>query len=1063
MKYELADLLRNTFLADKRKNNLEKTQTSALVQGERRDVAVLFLDLTGFTAFSELLDHETVHDITKALMDELVAVALQYSGYIDKIEGDRIMVLFGAIASRENNSKTAILCAFKMLETVKIASSILKTAGVPIAAKIGINSGPVTVAPDAIGHLTAMGNTVNIASRIQEKASENSILVTNRVYSFCSENILWAESREISVKGIGVPLKSWRPISINYLGNPINCKESIDTDFLIKKDEYSILNDMLKQQTNLTTGNNLMGGVRHLVVELSGEAGSGKTRLVSEFLTKECKGKEILVLNSHAIADAQPAYYLWSTLLQNLLLLHDNSDVSDAGLLERLSKYCPIENIKSAVPFLKRLISSTSDDLKLNNMGSKALSSETKMALRDLLTSIANNHQLVILLDDLQWLDSTDSATLNFILNNCNSVKPIYFILCRRSDHKNLLPYGISKNNSYILYSCIELSGFNEREVFEFSSNFLEKLTHEDSSNISEKALSFLAKHSAGNPFFLQELILHLVALNGFVFSNSTWGLADSSVAPSTPNSLTDLLQARLDRLPETLRKTILNVSILGSEFKLEIINKIEKRLNLKPTDKSIFQELVKQQFLENSSTQDDTYRFRHSFIKNIAYKSILSHNLKILHRAAAESIQELIGGNTERMAPQLAEHWEKAGDIAKSIEWASLAQKHSSANYQYSSVLKWGDKLETWLIESKQNKSIEILLATYLLNSYALLFLRKKEDHFQVLKKMHSIATNNEIPEWIAEAEIRFSYYYTDLRDIKNSKKHLTKALQLSMDFDLPAKKANALSGLSVLNGMMRQHEDAINQIESAIEIFSRINDHTGEARALGNLAILHRNMGNTDKAIPILEKVLQIFKGIGDIRNEAVTSGNLGAFYSDLHETDKAQYSYSEAIRFFHKLGERMPEAIFSCNLANLQREILQFTEARQRYIYAYAISKETGDSRLSAWIQTNLGLLNIMESKFEEAGKLYDEAYATFTKIDDKEHQAISLSGMAYIHFLTGDVKSALKLMADAKLLISELELLPTEFQPTYFSLYKLLAESTDNTQTIPWPEHWEKPAN
>lgn len=252
MNEELGSVVKNAFLARKKQNIASNLNKAMLVPGERRDVAVLFLDLSGFTAFPESLDHETVHNITKSLMDELVFTAEQYSGSVDKIEGDRIMVLFGAIRPIENNSRSSILCGFKMLEVVEIAGSILESIGVHLSARIGINNGPVTVAPDAIGHLTAMGNTVNIASRMEENAEENSILVADSVYSNCSENIQWSKPAELTVKGITVPIRIWKPVAVRYKSNPAFYPASVRTVFVARKREYSILAHTRKIQLNVT-------------------------------------------------------------------------------------------------------------------------------------------------------------------------------------------------------------------------------------------------------------------------------------------------------------------------------------------------------------------------------------------------------------------------------------------------------------------------------------------------------------------------------------------------------------------------------------------------------------------------------------------------------------------------------------------------------------------------------------------------------------------------------------------------------------------------------------------
>ena len=492
MDKELGLLLKNAFRARKTGNVSPELSKTELKPGERRDVAVLFLDLAGFTTFSETLDHETVHDITKSLMDELVFAAEQYSGYVDKIEGDRIMVLFGAIRSGENDSRSAILCGFNMLKVVDIASSVMFDTGMYLSARIGINSGPVTVAPDAIGHLTAIGNTVNIASRMEEMAEENSILVTDRAYSICSDTILWESSREIKVKGIAVPLLSWKPVGINYRGNRITCHESIKTVFLGREEEYSFLMETRNMQLDRSSGSNRMGGARHLIVELTGEAGTGKTRLITEFLKNEYLTTDSIILRGNSISDAQPAHWLWSAVLRNLLNFQIENSISFDEFTEAISRHIPVDKLLTALPFLGSLVSAVSSDTRLHELDNKAIATETNMAIRDLLEALSESSPVLIVLEDLQWMDPTDLKVLDFIVRNCNSVIPIIFLLVRRSDHKNLLPEDICDNSAYSICKLIEITELKEDEVFLFAEKFMQKLNGNESKPISTGAIDFI-------------------------------------------------------------------------------------------------------------------------------------------------------------------------------------------------------------------------------------------------------------------------------------------------------------------------------------------------------------------------------------------------------------------------------------------------------------------------------------------------------------------------------------------------------------------------------------------
>jgi len=382
MRTELGSLLRTAFKTGNEETEQFSAGESALKPGERRDSAVLFLDLAGFTELSGVLDHETVHDLTKSIMNELVRTAKQYAGYVDKIEGDRIMVLFGAVSSGENDCRRAVLCGFHMLEVLELAGSILRPSGVNLSSRIGIGSGPVTVAPDAIGHITAMGNTVNMASRMEELAELNTILVTDRVHSMCMDCAVWSPPVMVSVKGVSSPVRGWIPVARLRQG----CSDSEDAPFIGREKEYALLKEAYKAVSAGATGTSPGGGPRHMIMEIQGETGTGKARLASELLKNECR--KSLVLNGRSIPDNQPAYWLWSSVVSSLLGFHIQKAVPWEDFIRGLSRFCSTENISDSLPFLGRLIPASTSDPRLENLGNQALALETRIAVRDLVLEL---------------------------------------------------------------------------------------------------------------------------------------------------------------------------------------------------------------------------------------------------------------------------------------------------------------------------------------------------------------------------------------------------------------------------------------------------------------------------------------------------------------------------------------------------------------------------------------------------------------------------------------------------------------------------------------------------
>jgi len=1058
---ELGKLLKNAFLNRKSGSSVthNTSGTAKLLPGERRDVAVLFLDLSGFTAFSEALDHETVHEITKSLMDELVYTAEQYSGYVDKIEGDRIMVLFGAIRSTENNSRSAILCGFKMLSVIEVAGSVLSEAGVHLSARIGINSGPVTVAPDAIGHLTAMGRTVNIASRMEENAEEDCILVTDSVYSVCSESILWEKPVKLSIRGVGVPLVSWKPVSVNYGSSLISCHTSVNTVFVAREKEFAQLKELRVPQSTRSSGVNRRGGAKHLIAELAGEAGTGKTRLVAEFL-KNCTAN-CTILRGNSISDAQPAHWLWSAVLQNLLNIQEDSSTTYESFIQSVSRLCPIEKLEGALPFLGRLVSAVSGDNRLQQLGNEAITLQTRMALRDLIQVLSEDSSVVVVLEDLQWMDSTDAQALDFVVKNCNSVNPIIFLLVRRSDHRNLLPESICSSSAYSTCRKIVLGEFERQETIQFTLAFLEKLRGTESFPVSSNAMDFIHRHSSGNPFFLQELLLNLVESNRLSVQDEEWMLTNNSVELSTPGSLTGLLQSRLDRLPEKLRKTLLNCSVFGMEFRYDIYKRVENRLGLEPSGKDVFDDLVERQFLEKSITDSGvSYIFHHSFIQRTAYNSILSHNLKLLHRAVAQSMEQVFGNNSERVSAKLTEHWEKAGEKTSAVKWAIVAQKHASQNYQYEAVMKWGNKLDSWLSPLENDAdSLDKLLGVLRRTGLVLQYMHKWKELQPLLKRALQMAADNNLTEWTAEMELATGSYCTAVREIDDALSHLHTSLEICRSNNLEETESDVLSSLGVIAGMCRDFATAGDYFQQAKDLCMKHADRRGEAKALGNLGILRRNMGETRTAATLLEEVLVIFQEIGDVRGEAVTLGNLGSMYHDRKDTEKAEEFFKRAIEVFRKLGDRMPEGIFLCNLGNALRNRKMFVNAEESYRYALDIMEETGDRRTAAWITTNRGLLRLAEEKYEESLEFYSDAVSVFSEIGDEENRAISLAGRGYLEYLLSRTKPAWDDYIKTVEIIAKLKLPFIEFNNTFVKLNRKLTGDTGITADIPWPEHWK----
>lgn len=1044
MKSELAVLLQNAFMADKEPSRGPSIRKSELKPGERRDAAILFLDLAGFTEISGTMDHETVHDITKSIMDQLVHTAQQFTGYVDKIEGDRIMVLFGALNSGENDSQRAINCGFRMLEVLALASSVLASSGVKLSARIGISSGPVTVAPDAIGHLTAMGNTVNIGSRMEELAELGKILVTDRVHSLCKNCAVWAKPRMASVKGVSDPVIVWEPLAV--LRPEFDFSDKIP--FVGRKKEYYILKGLLEETLTETAPD---GFLQHTLVEITGDAGTGKARLAGEFLARECNDR--LVLKGRAMPHGQPAHWLWSSVVCSLLGFMVQRAVSWEEFTGKLSEFCSLEALNDSLPFLGRLIPSHTEDPRFSVLDKQALALETKLALRDLLQELSLKQPLAILLEDTQWMDSTDRKVLSFIVENCRTEKPVIFIITGRDSEKTAPVNRLRENGFYHTFTNIHLQELSREESGILASAVAGQVNSSGDSPFSDNDLGTLYTHSSGNPFFLRELVLHLVESGSIQLKSGVWRINDTSVRQSRPESLAGLLQSRLDNLPEDWRATLLMCSVLGQDFIIDTYRMVSAKLGVSCSDIEVFSGLVDKQMLIRSDKAGMIgYRFKHPLIQRTAYQNNLAHNLTLIHKAAAESMEELFIQDEERVSAKLAAHWEGAGDLESASRWALLAQKHASDNYQHTLVLHWGDKLLQWLPENSAIR-LEVLER----NSSAYQFTGRGDEHLETILQMVSLSGKIKDYKWMALSQVNLGSFRRATGDMDKALENLNQAMKICTEHNLRKTESNTLGNLGVLAADRRELDKAGDYFNRSRSIHSELGNKKGEASTLGNLGIMHRRLQEPDKAIEHFTEALDIFREMGDIRGEAMTLGNLGNIHHDLKHLEEAEDLYLNALEIFRKIGDRRAQGIYLGNLGILNADRDLDEKAEDYYRRAIAISLETENPRSKGWTLSNLCLLKLKHGDADLAFDYCCEALELFRKVKDPVMEATSLGARGYILFLQGKVDESLDFYKQTCDIICRMKLSPSDFEKTFIKHREELLKTS--ISSLPYPDHWE----
>lgn len=996
-----------------------------LKPGERREISVLFLDLGGFTALSERLDHEAVHDISKGVMDALVDITENYGGYVDKIEGDRIMVLFGAIKAGENDSERAVSCGLLMQSAIGAANDILEDTGVPITARIGINSGPVTVAPDAIGHLTAIGRTVNLASRMEEAAPEGTILVPESVRSRCGELFCWEDAGLVHLKGISEPVHAYRPVSCLSYSRPRweRLSKVCFDGFVGRQEELSRLMEMVRLQQSGSTGSSRLGGPRHLAVQVRGEAGIGKSRLVHEFLRGLAGSDEsFLVLKGQTRSYAQPAYHLWTTLLRNLLDLQpdERPDYEDfRRMVLDLSRGSELED---SIPFLAELLAIRSGDRRLDELDSGAIALETRIAFRNLLKTVSSHRNLLVILDDLHWIDSTCQGVLEFVLGNCASKRPILFILITRNERDDGRPVSFDIKQGYAIMEELVLHAMDRNDCHGIISSMLGQISGSDNASVGSRAEGFLLEHSRGNPFFLEELILDMVESGLMVLSEEEWSLSRAVEDIYVPPSLTGLLQSRLDRLPDDQRGSLQKSSVLGFEFRLRLYRSLLEQLGLEEDTESVFDSLEQRQFLlEKSAVRDKTFEFRHVLIHDTVYSTILDSNKRLLHRLTASLIEETVSDDGKEMADILTHHWERAGDREKAIHWGVINLSHTVATYQHERALELSGKLEGWIREKPLNSESAGKLIEVLMGRYGTLDLTgRRRDQEELLREMKQLADEYEVLDW-------------------------------------QPRILSSLGSIYRITGRMEEAEECYNE---ALEMASDMAEGEYQSKVLCNLGILSRVRGDLRKSKEYFLEALEKNRDADNPGVEGVILGNLGNLYFDHGDMDRAIEYYRKAMELNREVGDRRSEGIALGNLGNPYMSMGDLEQALKYYSQSLELHREIGNRRSEGVTLSNLGALYYDHGRFEESLDCNRKALEIHREIGNRRMEAITLASMASLSMRSGSVSESLALYLEALGIIDDLGLSESGFD-RLAELRTELISSGHSHEQVPWPSRWTAP--
>ncbi|PQP35460.1 guanylate cyclase [Desulfobacteraceae bacterium SEEP-SAG9] len=635
------------FLADK----ILTTRSS--IEGERKLVTVLFADVANYTSFSEKLDPEEVHQIMdgcfKILMDEIH----RYEGTINQFTGDGVMALFGAPVAHEDHAQRACHSALSIQKSFEDYNyKIDKDFGVDFIIRLGINSGPVivgSIGDDLRMDYTAVGDTTNLAARMESVAEPGSILVSVNTHKLVTYFFEFEPLGQIQVKGKDQPQEAYK------------LTRATDVETRMEASLFRGLTELVGRQPEMEILHTAWQRVKSSegrVVDVVGEAGVGKSRLIYEF--QKTISEEATILTGACIHYGRSINFLpVIDVVRAAFGIKEGMSEQEAG--QRIEEIAA-EGLASMIPFYCNLLSLKTDDPKFNALDPEGRKFGTFEAVKDLLVNLSEEKPLVVFLEDIHWMDKISEEFFNFFTHSIHGL-PIMMIAAYR-------PEGEPPWTKGAHYRQLGLETLSAKSSVRLVRNILGDL--ELDPNLEEKIVT----KTGGNPFFVEEMVRELLERGDVVQEGDRYVSRRPIDQLDIPSSVQGVLAARMDRLSEDLKRTMQVASVIGRDFAYKILRSI---MQLGDELRTHLTSLVGIEVLyEKALYPELEYIFKHALTQEVAYESLLKQRRREIHGRIARAIEELYADRLEQHYELLAYHWELSDSPDRSIEYLVLAGEKS-------------------------------------------------------------------------------------------------------------------------------------------------------------------------------------------------------------------------------------------------------------------------------------------------------------------------------------------------------------------------------------------------
>jgi class 3 adenylate cyclase/tetratricopeptide (TPR) repeat protein len=626
----------------------EKILTSrSALEGERKQVTVLFADIKDSTELIRDLDPEDAQKLIDPAIHIMMESVHRFEGTVNQVLGDGVMSIFGAPIAHEDHAARACYAALAMQVAMRdYTEEVRRHQGLELRIRVGLNSGEVvvrTIGNDLHMDYSAVGPTTHLAARMEQLATPGSIRLSSSTLRLVEGLVRVNDLGPIPVKGMTEPVEVYELTGASSVRRRLQAAVARGlTKFVGRDTEINTLNQTLEQAT---------AGHGQIVAAV-GEAGVGKSRLVYEFVhSHHTQGWLVLESASVSYGKATP-YFPVVDLLKRYVHLEDGDDSRTIRAKVTGHILTLDESLQETIPALLSLLDALPEDSPFVQLDPSQRRQHTLDGLKRILLRESRAQPLVLVCEDLHWIDSETQALLDMLIDSLPTAQLLLLV--------NYRPEYTHDWGSKTFYTQLRLDSLQP----ESANEFLQALLGDDPS--LEPLKKLLIEKTEGNPFFLEESVRTLIETEVLVGEAGAYHLTQESPAIQVPATVQAILAARIDRLPQEGKRLLQTAAVIGSEVPLSLLQAMAEM----PEDvlHRGLTHLQAAEFLyETSLFPERVYTFKHALTHEVAYGSLLQERRRVLHAQTVEALEGLVGDRLDDHVDQLAHHalrgevWDKA------------------------------------------------------------------------------------------------------------------------------------------------------------------------------------------------------------------------------------------------------------------------------------------------------------------------------------------------------------------------------------------------------------------